>query len=368
MEAVAASYEIVTQDFKTIYAIGDIHGDFGLMMILLHHCAGVVDSKGKWCPSKKNVCVVFVGDTIDRYRKGLSSLGEFDGEELFIHIYLNYLSKKARECNSRVIKCLGNHEEMNMNGQFHCVTPKGRRLRELFPITPGSFFARQIYSEKDTYPFVLVNKQYFFVHGGIYPLNDENKDALEQAPKRMKQWFRKGTKPSGRESKKVYALVHEMLWDREFTNTKQCDNEVFKNKLSFVGAQYMLSGHSITGYNRADDSQPFNECQTISEKNSTQTCTQNNNNKKGKKKLGINCSCSGKVFRLDNGASRGFGSQTDESRKPQLLKIDCNRPPTNPTFSVIKYNDDWANHKDPFLQGIGVASLKSILLSEIEQL
>lgn len=102
-----------------IIVLGDIHGDYNLMLRMLK-VGKVINDSGKWIG--KNTIVVQVGDQIDRYRPNLrASISNiryhmYDGDEnrdVDIMKYFNELHKKAQKDGGQVISLLGNHELMN---------------------------------------------------------------------------------------------------------------------------------------------------------------------------------------------------------------------------------------------------------------
>lgn len=319
-------------DFDTIYAIGDIHGDLNLLLTLLYFCAKVIDEKGAWKKTKTKCCVVLVGDTIDRYRPGVYSAGELDGEELLIHLLLNFLDEEAKKHDSRVLKCLGNHEEMNLQGNYSYATAKGKQLRRVFPIKRGSLFSRLIYTETGTFPFVQLNKNYFFVHGGIAPITQDTVSLLPGACKSMKKMFRNKTKLSKQENA-CYELASKMLWDRTYTVKDSCATSgeltQLSKKLQYLQAKMMLSGHTVTVYNGAKKNASFFEsCNKEGEIEKCEKSTEEQVNP------GIHMSCNQKVVRLDNGASRAFGLPDMDGRKPQIFCVD-----SSGNYSVLKYSN-----------------------------
>ena len=192
---------------------------------------------------------------------------------------------------------------------------------------------------------------------------------LENAYKAMKLWFRKGIAPARYEQ--AYNLVHEMLWDRTFTGTERCDYQLLATKLAYIHkhAQYVFSGHTITTDFSAPDSEPFDNCSVLKNSSYHYKCTTSNSRTSPHNtRMGINKSCNGKVFRLDNGASRAFGHQIEEGRKPQLLLIQPNEENTNKEFIVLKYSRDWANENKTFPESMNQSKIRDLLLKEIESL
>ena len=95
-------------DGRRLVAIGDVHGDFPAAMKALE-IAGVMNSKGEWIG--KNTVVVQVGDVMDR-----------GDSELAIFTKFLRLKKKALKEGGDVIVMNGNHEIMNVMGDFRYAT------------------------------------------------------------------------------------------------------------------------------------------------------------------------------------------------------------------------------------------------------
>jgi hypothetical protein len=93
---------------RRLVAIGDLHGDF-IAMVKSLELAGVMDGNGKWCGG--DAVVVQVGDILDR-----------GDSELAIMRKLKVLGKQAKEQGGDVIVMNGNHEIMNVMGDFRYVT------------------------------------------------------------------------------------------------------------------------------------------------------------------------------------------------------------------------------------------------------
>ena len=106
---------------RRLIAIGDLHGDF-LAMVRSLELAGVCDGSGKWIGG--SAVVVQVGDVLDR-----------GDSEIAILRKLRALKRQAREQGGDVITMNGNHEIMNVMGDFRYATP-------------GAFEECRLYEEK----------------------------------------------------------------------------------------------------------------------------------------------------------------------------------------------------------------------------
>lgn len=94
----------------SLIAIADLHGDVDKARKALQ-LVSVVDSQGRW--SAEGVTVVQLGDLVDR---GPSSLE--------VVRYMHSLQDQALQHNSRLVLLLGNHELLNLHGDFRYVTPE----------------------------------------------------------------------------------------------------------------------------------------------------------------------------------------------------------------------------------------------------
>jgi len=92
-----------------VVAIGDLHADVGAALDTLR-LAGLVDAHGDW--SGGHATLVQTGDLMDR---GPRSLG--------LVKLMRSLSDQAAAAGGRVICLLGNHEAMNLRGDWRYVSP-----------------------------------------------------------------------------------------------------------------------------------------------------------------------------------------------------------------------------------------------------
>jgi len=116
-----------------LYAFGDIHGDYGLLRVLLIDCARVMDDDDNWIGNDS--VVVFVGDLVDRSRVGCilentqledgtivkRGVGEIVDEELHIFKLIAKLNEQSHAYGGGgfILPLFGNHEIMNFSKQVH---------------------------------------------------------------------------------------------------------------------------------------------------------------------------------------------------------------------------------------------------------
>jgi hypothetical protein len=93
---------------KRIVAVGDLHGDYQAW-VTIARAAGIMDGSGHWAGGKTTL--VQLGDVLDR-----------EPDSLKIVRSLQQLQKEARRAGGRVVVVLGNHEAMNLLGDFRYTT------------------------------------------------------------------------------------------------------------------------------------------------------------------------------------------------------------------------------------------------------
>lgn len=173
-----------------IIVLGDIHGDWEMTQRLLK-IAKVVDDNGNW--NGGDTVVVQVGDQIDRCRYGgagspscekKEATEPDEGNDWIILKYFTKLHHQAKKFGGAVYSLMGNHEFMNVNGDFRYVSYEGRR-EFIDYITPsGTQFAdgeearRWAFQPGNpisdflacTRQLALVIGSNLFVHAGIVPI------------------------------------------------------------------------------------------------------------------------------------------------------------------------------------------------------
>jgi len=118
-----------------VVAIGDLHGDFAATERAFR-LAGAIDEGGKW--SGGELVVVQTGDQLDRG----------DGEKEIID-FLERLSAEAKAAGGALVVLNGNHETMNVLGDFRYVTEGALQAFEKFePAAPLSIQVQGPYKSR----------------------------------------------------------------------------------------------------------------------------------------------------------------------------------------------------------------------------
>ena len=171
---------------KRIIVIGDIHGDKEMTLESLK-IAKLIDNNGEWIGG--DTVVVQVGDQVDRCRyTGIpcnlkQATDNDEGNDWEILQYFTKLHKQAREVGGAVYSLIGNHELMNVSGDFRYVSYEGLREFDNYKKPDGTGFKDGKEARKWAFDlgnpiseFLACTRQValiigsnLFVHGGILP-------------------------------------------------------------------------------------------------------------------------------------------------------------------------------------------------------
>lgn len=269
-----------------LVAIGDIHGDLQKARQALM-AAQVMDENDKWIGG--NTTVVQVGDLLDR-----------GGDEIKVIYLLEKLKQQANKSGGRMVILNGNHEIMNVEGDFRFVTPAGMEefkrwahwytvgndmknlceglghQRDIFEgipaVLPEAWRARMAALRPggpissrflSTHPTVVIVGGSVFVHGGLLPTHSHH--GLERMNEEVKNWILGG---KGQRGPPYVHGKDGVVWLRKYSTSESHCTLLEKALASIPGAKRMIVGHTI------------------------QT-------------LGINGACENRVIRVDVGMSRG---------------------------------------------------------------
>jgi hypothetical protein len=242
-------------DPDRVVAIGDLHGDVDAARRALR-LAGAIDGKDRWIG--RHLVVVQTGDEIDRNDTDAEVLELFD--------------RLTTDSGGKVIALDGNHELMNVAGDFRYVTKGGFRefggkdaRAEAF--SPGGAMAKLL---EPRHIFTIVGST-VFVHAGILPEYASRMTALDDE---ARAWVAHG----GDEPE---ALTDDdgPLWTRFFAgddDDEMCD--VLDKTLAALKVKRMVVAHTVQ-----DD--------------------------------GITSACDGRLWRIDVGLASEYGGPM------QLLEI-----------------------------------------------
>jgi len=273
---------------RRIIAIGDLHGDWEMTIKVLKS-AKVIDDNLDWIGH--DTVIVQVGDQIDRCRskKGSCKLKDetYEDEPSDIKIlkFMTELHNKAIKKGGAVYSLLGNHEIMNVMGDFRYVSYENLKMfdenidkaiekrKKFFKI--GNEFSQFLACTRKT---ALIIGSNIFVHAGInHKLS--SKMSVEEMNQIIKNWLLDKINKSN----KLNILKNADLspfWFRLFgtlksdindSNNKTCNDLALS--LETYNVNRMIVGHTPQSFSGDN---------------------------------GISASCNKKVFRIDTGSSKAF--------------------------------------------------------------
>jgi hypothetical protein len=251
-----------------LVAIGDLHGDLAVTRAALR-LAHAIDEYDRWIGGK--LVVVQTGDEIDRG----------DGDRAILDLF-DRLADSAHAAGGEVHALIGNHEAMNVGGDFRYVTPGGfaafsdvdaRRIpvaiAAQFPVEargrlaaffPGGPYASRLSQRK---PVIVVGDT-LFVHGGV--TLEHVKYGLGRFDHDVSRWM------SGEGAAPALAGDQEgPLWTRRYSDDEAgIDCAGLGQTLQALGLRRMVVGHT-----------PHES--------------------------GVSPACDGRVWRIDTGLSKYYG-------------------------------------------------------------
>lgn len=257
---------------ERLVAIGDVHGDLPAFRRALR-VGGAIDAEDHWTGQK--LVVVQTGDELDR------------GDDDRAVLELTFRLKDAAEAaGGHFVALIGNHEAMNVNGDFRYVTPGGfagfddvdtskaspailgqfskAEQGRVAAFTPGGPFALRL-AERDT---VTMVGDTVFVHGGVTP--GHVRYGIARINQEIRAWM------SGKGAIPAPAKDPEgPLWTRRYSQDDTgIDCAGLSAALAALGAKRMVVGHTP-------------------------------------QRSGITNACDGKVWRIDTGLSRHYGGPVE---------------------------------------------------------
>ncbi len=206
-----------------IVAVGDLHGDME-QTLAVFQLAGIIDSEGHW--SAGNAVFVQTGDQTDR---GPDSKGII---ELLVR-----LETEAEAAGGRVVALIGNHEVMNVQGDWRYVTEGDvetyggmeARIRAFSAEGASGAFIR-------SHDAVSTVRDTVFVHAGISP------EWAEQGVDGINAAVRREMDVSGGEA----IGAQSVLWYRGYASEPEatvCPQ--LETALQSLGVKRMVVGHTV---------------------------------------------------------------------------------------------------------------------------
>ena len=224
--------------------IGDIHGDIKRFKNILID-AKIINANIEWIAEPKNTIVIQMGDQIDSLNRTTDNDWEVI-EDIEMINFTNILDKLAMVKGGRLISLIGNHEFMNILGNYTYVSSKSIanneiRRNELFK--PGG----QISSILSNRPIVVKIGNMLFCHAGLKIshltiLNNYKKDI--RYINKIWKIFATSNNINGAEDSDIFSKIilsdDGILWTRELDNPEE-----MKIMLMNLNCGYMFIGHNV---------------------------------------------------------------------------------------------------------------------------
>lgn len=232
-------YEYETNSRMVV--IGDIHGDIRRFKDILID-AKIINANIEWVAEPPNTIVVQMGDQVDSINRD-SALEDWEVlPDVEMIYFTNLLNKMALSKGGRVISLIGNHELMNIIGNYSYVSPKslGNNRGELFK--PGGSLSA-ILSQR---PIVVKIGGFLFCHAGLTLdhlniLKKHNKD-VSYINTIWKNFVK--TNAILLEDKEIFENIilgnEGILWTRDLN-----DAEGVMKMLDSIDCLYMFVGHTV---------------------------------------------------------------------------------------------------------------------------
>jgi hypothetical protein len=227
-------------DCNRIIIIGDIHGDLKRFKNILID-SKIINNNLEWIAQPPNTIVVQLGDQVDSVNRTNTNSNWEVLEDTEMLYFTNTLNNIATSKGGLVISLIGNHELMNVQGNFSYVSSKSNNENRRNDYKPSGKLST-ILSKR---PIVLKIGKLFFCHAGIKKkhldiLDSYGKDISYINTVWKKYMLNQINKVTDIEIlMKVIIDNDGILWNRELDNK---DDNIYS--LNKVGCIYMFIGHN----------------------------------------------------------------------------------------------------------------------------
>jgi hypothetical protein len=219
---------------ERIIVIGDLHGDIAMLCSCLY-MANIINTNMEWVAEPANTIVVQIGDQLDSLSRDTSQEWE-RLDDIKLMQFTNKLDEIAKKKGGRFISLLGNHEMMNVFGEFTYVSPlsmeksggvQGRRHR----FQPGGEYAK-ILAKRNS---ILKIGNILFCHAGLLPHHLQMVNLDLQSINDLNQKFLLGFPLDMQEitiHRQLFGEPSSMIWNRSYL--EGLNNPNMKNALEYV--------------------------------------------------------------------------------------------------------------------------------------
>lgn len=223
----------IYQSSKKVFGISDIEGNFSQLCKILIK-SKVIDKYLRWTFQDNRL--VIVGDCFDR------------GEQVTECLWLIYsLEEKAQREGGYVHFILGNHEIMNMNGDWRYVHPKYARKKpgSKSPATALYYGNDEIWRWLKTKNIIEKIGNFLFVHGGIAPQLLHLNLSIEEINNLARPWYAAASQTHSDPVLNTLFNSHDSpFWYRGYYRNALRE-EIIDATLAHFGVKTIVTGHTV---------------------------------------------------------------------------------------------------------------------------
>lgn len=221
---------------EKMFVLSDIEGTFqGLVTLLVK--GGVTDEQFNWTFGSGHL--VICGDMFDR------------GNEVTACLWLLYkLEDEAKAKGGYVHVILGNHEIMNLYGDYRYVNPKYRSAVKIMNKDYSKFYDNDTELGKWLRTKNVMEKigDWLCLHGGVSDIINKAGLSLASLNETARPYYDKGDDDSLLVAAKVYPLFHPEaapFWYRGYFDEPVADMSIIDKTLSVFDVKHIIVGHTI---------------------------------------------------------------------------------------------------------------------------
>lgn len=231
-----------------IVVIGDVHGDVGRLLQILYS-ANIVNRNMQWIAEPKNTFVVQLGDQVDSIDRAVTTTSPWEKvPDVEVIDLMDQLDNIAKPYGGRVLSLLGNHEWMNVMGDFSYVSEHSKKT---------TVSRAQHFAPNGKYSTILSKRvvvlrigDILFCHGGLLP---HHMDAVKNNMHSINDVSRKYLRGLPLTQEELHILMEVIVgqngitWTRsymELLNEPDKLVEVINDVLTRTGTKCVCVGHN----------------------------------------------------------------------------------------------------------------------------
>ena len=238
-----------------IICIGDVHGDLRRVVDLLR-ALRIIDGNMQWTAEPRNTIVVQLGDQVDSAPRGTTKDWETMPDTEVV-VFMDKLDRIARRSGGRVISVLGNHEIMNVMGDFTYVSEKSMEM------SGGVVKRQQMFRNGGQMAQILSKRSIIikiggivFCHGGILPhhldIVGDKPEIINQAARR----YLRGEPLTPYEAVVLNTTISGpdgIIWTRRYfelliSNQQEEIGEIIRDVCNRLKAMSVVVGHNTVSH------------------------------------------------------------------------------------------------------------------------